>query len=477
MKNTQLNTKGKVPLKTSLLSNEDLSDNNYREGKRGMKKKVLIISYYFAPENKMGAIRFTKISKYLVREGYDVEVICYSNITKKDTIGEEDIKQIDKIHKINDSPIYNLLKKRRGKMLQEIKTRGDLVEVNHHRIKKCITTILKTIDKFFFTIIYDISFANQAKKYIKKNYHLFKDINVVITTYNYASSHMLGVWLKRNLKNIKWIADFRDPMVNNQTPHLLRPYFYMLERKFCKRADAVISVANGCISESAQQIIAHKHYVITNGYDSEDSYTVNHLSNRNFKLTFCYTGAMYAGKRDLSIFFQALKELISSHQCIQKDILIKYAGTEYDQIVKQAKKYELLDNIEYCGYVSRNISIELQYNADILLMATWNNKKNTDILTGKFFEYMMANKPIIAIVNGTIKYSKLNQMIQDMNLGFCYESCNHIEDYYALKEYISWQYDNYKKSGQVEFNVDKEKVGDYSYEKITQKFIEIFEKK
>ncbi|WP_088007043.1 hypothetical protein [Indiicoccus explosivorum] len=39
-------------------------------------KKVLIISYYYAPANIMGAVRASKLSKYLAKEGMDVTVIC-----------------------------------------------------------------------------------------------------------------------------------------------------------------------------------------------------------------------------------------------------------------------------------------------------------------------------------------------------------------------------------------------------------------
>ena len=40
-----------------------------------MNRRALIISYYFAPQNTIGAIRPTKLAKYLTRLGYDVTEI------------------------------------------------------------------------------------------------------------------------------------------------------------------------------------------------------------------------------------------------------------------------------------------------------------------------------------------------------------------------------------------------------------------
>ena len=39
-----------------------------------MGKRILIISYFFAPQNAMGAVRPTKLAKYLSRMGHEVTV-------------------------------------------------------------------------------------------------------------------------------------------------------------------------------------------------------------------------------------------------------------------------------------------------------------------------------------------------------------------------------------------------------------------
>ena len=46
-----------------------------------MKKNILLICNYFAPDNTIAAVRTSKLAKYLRQSGYEVQVIA----EKKDT--------------------------------------------------------------------------------------------------------------------------------------------------------------------------------------------------------------------------------------------------------------------------------------------------------------------------------------------------------------------------------------------------------
>ena len=50
-----------------------------------MKKNILLICNYFAPDNTIAAVRTSKLAKYLRQSGYEVQVIA----EKKDTAAEK----------------------------------------------------------------------------------------------------------------------------------------------------------------------------------------------------------------------------------------------------------------------------------------------------------------------------------------------------------------------------------------------------
>ena len=52
-----------------------------------MKKNILLICNYFAPDNTIAAVRTSKLAKYLRQSGYEVQVIA----EKKDTAAEDEI--------------------------------------------------------------------------------------------------------------------------------------------------------------------------------------------------------------------------------------------------------------------------------------------------------------------------------------------------------------------------------------------------
>ena len=56
--------------------------------------RILIISYYFAPQNAIGAVRPTKLAKYLSRLGHEVTVICGPGLNeRRDPTLERDLRE------------------------------------------------------------------------------------------------------------------------------------------------------------------------------------------------------------------------------------------------------------------------------------------------------------------------------------------------------------------------------------------------
>ena len=72
-------------------------------------KRILIISYYFAPQNVIGAVRPTKLAKYLTRMGHEVTVISGGGLDgKTDPTLERDLQELKDVRLCKEwSPLRN----------------------------------------------------------------------------------------------------------------------------------------------------------------------------------------------------------------------------------------------------------------------------------------------------------------------------------------------------------------------------------
>lgn len=77
-----------------------------------MGKRILIISYFFAPQNAMGAVRPTKLAKYLSRMGHEVTVLCGPGMNdRRDPTLARDLAALREVHVIRE---WNPLRDRRA---------------------------------------------------------------------------------------------------------------------------------------------------------------------------------------------------------------------------------------------------------------------------------------------------------------------------------------------------------------------------
>jgi hypothetical protein len=65
-----------------------------------------------------------------------------------------------------------------------------------------------------------------------------------------------------------------------------------------------------------------------------------------------------------------------------------------------AEKYGLREVIDFRGGVRRQEALQIQQEADILLLLESNAPEARGVLTGKVFEYLMTDKPILLIGPG-----------------------------------------------------------------------------
>ncbi|MBZ6006060.1 hypothetical protein K1514_09180 [Paraclostridium bifermentans] len=450
-------------------------------------KNILIVSYFFAPANMMGAVRGTKLAKYFSRLGYNVTVICSKDNkllfmpidVKEDVNLKKDIENIECI-RIGHSYAYQKIAFILYKINKKIFPKGTIQDNNNDKKNNNKSNTLKKFLKnsihlltYLTTLGQDMDYKSQVLKSIKKEKINIHSYDVVISTYGPLGSHLVGEAIKKIVPDINWICDFRDPMVLNSEENIQNKISRYIQSKMCKKANYITAVSNGNLEMITEGKYKEKSFTITNGYDMEDiKLTKNNLELK--KLSFVYTGTTYAGKRDLSPIFKSIRELINEKKIDKNNIMFNYAGTEIDYLKKQANAYNLTEIIRNYGYISRSESINLQSQADLLVVSTWNDNNHKGVLPGKFLEYMSYKKNIIGIINGNLESSEMTSIIREYNLGIAYEKVNDELDYENLKKYIYTKYLEWSKNGVCSYEADVKKVELHDYRSICNQFKELF---
>ena len=222
-------------------------------------------------------------------------------------------------------------------------------------------------------------------------------IDVVLTTSPPPSLHLLGAAVKRTT-SAAWVADLRDPLTSH--PHR-RGYESQLARMKEKavggvgrlvaaQADAVVAASDAIAEE--MRALKPKGTVVTieNGCDFDDFTGLEHHASERLRIT--HTGHFH-GKRDPQPFLRALADSGLD------DVVARFAGEFRAADGDYAETLGLGDRIELLGNVSRRHSLELQRDSEaLLLLIPESGGRGRGVLTGKIFEYLAAERPILAAV-------------------------------------------------------------------------------
>ncbi len=448
-------------------------------------KNILVISWHFAPRNTIGAIRFTKMVKYLARTGeYHFWVIC-SSLNEEDIRDELLQRDMDGVSRyvtilpvpLNRIRLIETFKNHTGKRLvspQESNdaNRATLSAVNSivsakeksitGKVKSFFGKSLIALNDLYIFVCDDLSFARKGIKLSKK---LPMDkMDTMLTTWGPTGSLLLGLKYKKLNKSLKWIVDYRDPCTTSG--RFLKWYLSYVAYKADKNAAYITGAGRTHIGSGKYM---EKFHMIRNGFDKEDISGLSNCEHHN-KLWITYTGTIYDGKDNMKPLFKILHELELEKQISKEHISVIYAGTDYHIMQKQAKECGMESILVNKGKLSRKKALELQYQSDILCVLAWNTKKERDVMKGKFIEYFMMQKPVFSIISGTAVGSAVKKITQRARLGCTLEEAGGMKDYAEAKQWILSRYQEFMKNGHLECHSDGEFLNKYSSAMMAQRF-------
>lgn len=301
-------------------------------------------------------------------------------------------------------------------------------------------------------------------------------IDLIYTTSAPYSDHLLGLYIKEKMPDIKWVVDFRDEWTNN--PYTLdNPYNPIRTNIEKKMESKVLATADMLITNTPvmRENFVRNHnlkgdnfYVIPNGYDTEDFKGMD-CENKpcNDRLTMVYTGALY-GRRKPDTFFEALKQLKAEGSIDGSKILVKLIGNYHkDKLQAQIDSYGLTEQFEIVGYVPHDVCIKHQIQADVLVLIEGSGRGANAFYTGKIFEYMNTNRPVLAI----LPEGAAAELVKQSKIGIVANTDKVDEIKHIIKDY----YDKWV-SGTLDFEPDRNVIEGFERKKLTEKLAEIFDR-
>ena len=221
-------------------------------------------------------------------------------------------------------------------------------------------------------------------------------INAIITTSPPLSMNLIGASVKK-LTGVPWIADQRDSLVLNADRRFERKTVQAKEkalervvRLVANNADAIVAVSEAIADELRGFDPSGPVRVIPNGCDFDDFAGLEYTPGDRFRIT--HTGSFF-GQRNPRAFLSALASSGLD------DVVARFVGDFRSVDREWVEELDLGDRLELLDYLPHRRALELQRDSEAnLLLLPEAAGRGKVVPSGKIFEYLAAERPILAAV-------------------------------------------------------------------------------
>jgi len=368
-------------------------------------KKVLILTYYWPPSGGAGVQRWLKFVKYLREFGWEPIVYTAEN-GEYPVLDESLFKDIPEGITILKQPIwepYQLYKKVIGQKKDERVVSGFLKEKGKiswgYKLSLWLRGNVFIPDARRFWIRPSTNYLN---KWLKEN-----PVDAIVSTGPPHSMHIIGMNL-HNKTCIPWLADFRDPWVNIDFAGDLKMSAWAknkniaLEKKVLNTANLVVVVSE-LMAEEFRSKTNKPVELITNGFDPDDFIVDESLIRKDGKFSIVHTGSLN-DRRNHPALWKCIAQLREENAEFKALCEIRLIGKNDVSVKESIHKEGLDDCTVWIDYLPHEQIMVEQQSASLLLLSINNYGAAEDhffsskaTLTGKLFEYLAAEKPILMI--------------------------------------------------------------------------------
>lgn len=219
------------------------------------------------------------------------------------------------------------------------------------------------------------------------------------SSYPIATAHLIGLTLHR-LTGLPWIADQRDPMIDQDYPPDPRRYriHRWLEQQAMQRGAAVVCTTPGAMACLRGRFSSGRVELIENGYD-EASFIAAEVvappvrpAGAPFRLL--HSGVIYPSERDPRTLFAALLKLRSAGVLRADNFRLILRATGHDDYLRPLLR-GLEDIVELAPPLPYHDGLAEMLHADGLLLLQAENCNHQ--IPAKMYEYLRARRPLLAL--------------------------------------------------------------------------------
>lgn len=334
--------------------------------------RVLIVSLYWPPAGGPGVQRPLKLAAHLAARGVEVHALVPDD--PKWLHRDESLVEPDGVV-VHRAPNVGPRSRRPGEELHGVS--------GVRRARAHASLAFRRVLVPDAAVLWTATAIPAARRIVREN-----GVDVVLTTSPPGSVHLVGASL-RSSAGARWVADLRDSIGrHSQRRHDIRGEG-LLARAVARRADAVVCASEAIAEEMRVEGAGERVHLIGNGADFEEFEGLTYEPSDQFRIT--HTGSFF-GARDPRPFLDALAR-------VDGDIVSRFVGDFRQGDREYADSLGLGSRLELIPYLPRHEALAIQRDSEALLLLIPDaGGRGRGVLSGKVFEYLAAERPILALV-------------------------------------------------------------------------------
>jgi glycosyltransferase involved in cell wall biosynthesis len=368
------------------------------------RRTVLVLAFQFPPET--GSIqRVTRYVQYLPDFGWDPVVLT----RRVDSHALADASLLGrvagraKIRRVGPFPLWRRIRAGLAPRAASVATKtgppGGQIRLNDKGFRGIARACFRTLRRWLLWPDEAIFWLPSALFAALRQMSTRK-VDAVYTVSPPHSAHLVGAALKR-LTGVRWVADFRDPWVNDPDlivpTRLHRAAHSLAEIWVLKNADHLVTTTDFHTRYFRSRLpreASGRVQTITNGYDAEEVAGLPVYDGQRFDIT--YAGG-FCCSRKATPFLRALSQLRARAPGVASQVFVRLIGGPNPPLEAEVAAFDLQGQVEFTGHLPHRRALEELARSAVLLLSVGGDYIAQISVPAKLFEYMAIRRPVLAI--------------------------------------------------------------------------------